>query len=225
MIFSIQQEIAEMQRRWPGFRVTGRCGRIACWRGILSPIQRPYEVRITYGPQLRIADCRLLNWIPRVEIICPNIYPYHPVTGEPVPHVYVLPIKNNLPVLCLFDPDDNEWEPGRPIAHTIVHWAAQWIACYEIWLATGKWTGGGRHDVQNEISADAIFDDPLPPKEVVGNGVSRVAASTGTWSSRPILEAQIEGKRFPSWSRKKSVSSLNRQILNLQPQVALPLAA
>lgn len=225
MILSIQQEIAEVQRRWPGFRVTGRCGRIACWRGILSPIQRPYEIRITYGLQLRIADYHLLNWIPRVEIISPNIHPYHPVTGEPLPHVYVMPTVKQYAVLCLYDPDDNEWEPGRPIAHTIVHWAAQWIACYEIWLATGRWTGGGRHDVENEMPAGSSDDEVLPPKEAIGKGASSVAAFMGTWSSRPILQAQIEGRRFPRWSRKKPLPFLDSQALHLQPQGTMPLAA
>ncbi|MYD87819.1 MAG: hypothetical protein F4018_15215 [Acidobacteria bacterium] len=25
----------------------------------------------------------------------------------------------------------------------IVPWTSEWLACYEIWLATGKWLGGG----------------------------------------------------------------------------------
>jgi hypothetical protein len=32
-----------------------------------------------------------------------------------------------------------------PIAETIAPWAMDWIACYELWLMTGVWTGGGRH--------------------------------------------------------------------------------
>jgi len=31
------------------------------------------------------------------------------------------------------------------IALTTVPWAADWLACYEGWLATGRWHGGGRH--------------------------------------------------------------------------------
>ncbi|WP_244438191.1 hypothetical protein [Afipia birgiae] len=31
------------------------------------------------------------------------------------------------------------------IASTTVPWALDWLACYELWLMTGRWTGGGRH--------------------------------------------------------------------------------
>ena len=28
---------------------------------------------------------------------------------------------------------------------TIVPWTIDWLACYEGWLATGEWAGGGIH--------------------------------------------------------------------------------
>lgn len=31
------------------------------------------------------------------------------------------------------------------LSQTIVPWSADWLACYELWLMTGRWTGGGRH--------------------------------------------------------------------------------
>ena len=31
------------------------------------------------------------------------------------------------------------------VARIIVPWTIDWLACYEGWLATGEWTGGGRH--------------------------------------------------------------------------------
>ena len=45
--------------------------------------------------------------------------------------------------LCLFYP--GEWQHDRFLAVTIVPWTAEWLLHYEIWLATGEWTGGGRH--------------------------------------------------------------------------------
>jgi len=30
------------------------------------------------------------------------------------------------------------------IASTILPWASEWLFHYEIWRATGEWTGGGR---------------------------------------------------------------------------------
>jgi len=49
------------------------------------------------------------------------------------------------PILCLYDPATNEWSPDKAIAKTIIPWTIDWLACYEGWLATGEWTGGGRH--------------------------------------------------------------------------------
>ena len=63
------------------------------------------------------------------------------VEGQ-LPHVYP-PLDD--PTLCLFDPRTEEWSPSVPIAETIVPWSLDWLACYEHWLMTGIWTGGGRH--------------------------------------------------------------------------------
>jgi hypothetical protein len=47
--------------------------------------------------------------------------------------------------LCLFDPEAEEWSHDDLIAFTTIPWAADWLACYEGWLASGRWYGGGRH--------------------------------------------------------------------------------
>jgi hypothetical protein len=43
--------------------------------------------------------------------------------------------------LCLHLADD--WNDGMLIADSTVPWAAEWLAYYEIWKATGEWHGGG----------------------------------------------------------------------------------
>jgi hypothetical protein len=43
------------------------------------------------------------------------------------------------------------------IAETTLPWACDWIVCYEFWLITGVWRGGGRH----------AGDPPLPRKETL----------------------------------------------------------
>ena len=63
----------------------------------------------------------------------------------PLPHVYFDDKDITLSPLCLFDPDANEWSHEDLIAETTVPWAADWLACYEGWLASGRWHGGGRH--------------------------------------------------------------------------------
>lgn len=56
--------------------------------------------------------------------------------GEPkLPHVY--PGDE----LCLYYP--SQWRSDLLLAVTVLPWTAEWLLHYEIWLATGKWTGGG----------------------------------------------------------------------------------
>lgn len=43
--------------------------------------------------------------------------------------------------LCLFIRD--EWNCGKLICDTIIHWAVQWMLYYESWRYTGVWLGGG----------------------------------------------------------------------------------
>jgi hypothetical protein len=63
----------------------------------------------------------------------------------PLPHVFFDAKDITLSALCLFDPDKAEWDPNDLIADTTVPWTVDWLACYEGWLATGRWHGGGRH--------------------------------------------------------------------------------
>ena len=57
-----------------------------------------------------------------------------------LPHVF--PGDN----LCLHFP--GEWTPEKSIATTIVPWTSEWLLHYEIWVFTGKWTGGGHQPSQ-----------------------------------------------------------------------------
>ncbi|ACP23444.1 hypothetical protein NGR_b19970 (plasmid) [Sinorhizobium fredii NGR234] len=59
-------------------------------------------------------------------------------------HVYD---RDGDPRLCLCDPAADEWDATMHLSRTIVPWSADWLACYELWLMTGRWTGGGRHPI------------------------------------------------------------------------------
>jgi hypothetical protein len=84
-----------------------------------------YSARIQYG-----------HWKPpRVHIVEPSLA-LHPDATH-LPHIY----PGN--ELCLFYP--GEWQHNMLLATTIVPWTAEWLLHYEIWLATGEWTGGGYH--------------------------------------------------------------------------------
>jgi hypothetical protein len=73
----------------------------------------------------------------------PNVYVVDPRltrrNGEQAPHLY------GKSELCLYRPGRGEWSPSMLLSDTIVPWASEWLLHYEIWLATGEWTGGGEH--------------------------------------------------------------------------------
>lgn len=76
----------------------------------------------------------------------PEIYVREPRltlrAGQPLPHVY----SQEEQKLCLYFPSGGkEWNRSMSIATTIVPWASEWLFFYEIWLATGRWLGGGVH--------------------------------------------------------------------------------
>jgi hypothetical protein len=48
-----------------------------------------------------------------------------------------------------------------PLAKTIIPWIYDWLFHYEIWLATGDWTGGGIH-VQKESANKEQPKSKLP---------------------------------------------------------------
>ncbi|HEY1260489.1 MAG TPA: hypothetical protein VGF34_14675 [Stellaceae bacterium] len=130
----------------PYLRETAHCDWLAIWRGPLRPLQRSYTVTITYVMRSWIGDLQVMGaFKPVVRLIEPTLQVVHPDTGDRVPHVYrdwVFPERSEL---CLYDPVADEWSSSALIADTIVPWACDWLACYEGWLATGEWTGGGRH--------------------------------------------------------------------------------
>jgi hypothetical protein len=143
---SLAQQIARMRVAAPYMRETARCDWLAMWRGPLRPLQRSYAVTITYVARSKIGDMSISNaFVPVVRLDQPALQITHPRAGDLAPHVYWDWTSPERSGLCLCDPAANEWSPADFIADTIVPWACDWLACYEGWLATGMWTGGGRH--------------------------------------------------------------------------------
>jgi len=99
------------------------------WAGSLTPTEfsRTYDVVIAH----RIGGPRPLVYVaePRLKL----------VNGLRLPHVF------SLNTLCL-SYGNREWNNSMLIANTLVPWTAEWLAYYEVWLATdGDWMGGGIH--------------------------------------------------------------------------------
>ena len=120
---SVAQQAFAIRSRWPGRPpALGRRGLV--WTGQLQPsaVSPTYTVKVTYQ----------LGGAPAVHVLDPPLDPGH---RERLPHVYCGDR------LCLYTP--GEWNSSMAIATTIVPWIAEWLYHYELWKATGQWSGGG----------------------------------------------------------------------------------
>jgi hypothetical protein len=135
-----------MQQHWPGFELAEPMLDKAIWFGPLAGLERTYRIMIEYGLPTRAAAPEMCRRFPVVRVLSPRLEPRFDAAEEaPLPHVYFSTPDPTLSPLCLFDVEAGEWSHDDLIALTTIPWAADWLACYECWLATGRWYGGGRH--------------------------------------------------------------------------------
>jgi hypothetical protein len=144
---TVHQQIAGVRRDWPSFTVTDVRADSAIWFGSLVGIELEYRISIQFGlPDPTGIDARLWRRFPLVRVLTPSLRPNWDAKDEaPLPHVYFELPDISLSPLCLFDPRECEWSHDDLISKTTVPWASDWLACYEGWLATGRWPGGGCH--------------------------------------------------------------------------------
>jgi hypothetical protein len=118
----VVQQAFVLRGRYPHALVDLSLGRLR-WVGTLRPLatSRAYIVSVDYRAR-RTPVVRVLSTLDGRP-------------GEALPHVY------DDGSLCLHERGD--WSPEMLIADSIVPWAAEWLAYYEIWQATGEWHGGG----------------------------------------------------------------------------------
>jgi hypothetical protein len=148
---SLLSQVQDMAHVWPQFDVTlGPGPNSVVWFGPLKGLERPFTLSIEYGlPVSGLVQRHRL--FPVVRVLRPSLILNFDADDEaPLPHVYFEAPDYRLSPLCLFDPMANEWNPSMSIAKTTVPWAARWLAYYELWEATGRWHGGGRHMTQEE---------------------------------------------------------------------------
>jgi hypothetical protein len=133
---SIDEQIARMKAAWPTFAAhnVNRLGQSARWTGTCTPQFTRYKLEVRHA----------LRDFPCVRVISPALVRLPTNPEGRLPHVY--PPADD-PTLCLFDPAQGQWDWSMSIAGTIIPWSFDWLACYEFWLMTGTWTGGGRHAV------------------------------------------------------------------------------
>ena len=131
---TLDEQRARMKATWPKFVERGfdRAHEEIRWIGKCRPQFVTYTVEIRY---------RFLSF-PKVRVLTPELVRLPENPEGQLPHVY--PPAND-PTLCLFDPAKHEWDYTMALANTTVPWSFDCLACYELWLMTGRWTGGGRH--------------------------------------------------------------------------------
>lgn len=138
-VLRLAHQVGLMRRHFPAFRY--RRAEHA-WYGSLqpTPTSRRYPLKVQYRPGDR----------PRVWVLgraldaaAHDLHRYR--DGS----------------LCLYHPDDGDWRRGRPIATTIVPWAAEWLFYYECWLRDPEriWRGPeAPHGTVKEHHARSIHD-------------------------------------------------------------------
>lgn len=142
-LLGIDAQIAAMAAIWPQMTLMARDGQGAAWEGQVRPLLQTYRVRIVYRAPLPVEHIDARHLQPRVSILAPAL---RARLGDPegrLPHVYYGP--GGEVTLCLLDPDAGEWSPADLLAETTVPWSIDWLAAYEGWRATGKWTASGKH--------------------------------------------------------------------------------
>lgn len=141
-----RREIELMSERWPDFvvlRSRTRADRV-CWEGRVKPLDQSYvlQVYMRCGRSMRYANDVPY---PRISIIRPLLRQREQDPNEPIPHIYPNRRHPRQPFLCSFYPQNPEEYAASRCVADVIPWAIDWLACYEGWLATGEWFGGGIH--------------------------------------------------------------------------------
>lgn len=101
---------------------------------IPSPIAETYAVRFRYE-LINKNRCAL-----RVTLYGNNI---KGLTDSDFPHHFAIRAEKREVDLCLYR--YAEFNCRKYLAETVIPWTMEWLSCYEGWLITGKWYGGGEH--------------------------------------------------------------------------------
>ena len=144
MILSTWKQVDIMRKQWPTFKVIHRTHWWVRWEGTLRPLSQTYTVNVFLQRHQNRKKSEYPR-VPQVTVVAPLLRQRSESPAELIPHHYPNPDHPELPILCLYDPAATEWQPGLSVARTIIPWTIDWLASYEGWLATGEWTGGGRH--------------------------------------------------------------------------------
>jgi len=152
MSLSMQAQLQRMRRAWPDFRVLGATDWYASWEGRLRPLAMRYTVRVSMCFYRQLSNAVIKSHAPRVTVLDPLLRQRPEQPEGPIPHIYPNRWSPDRPILCLYLPGSGEWGLSDAVADTTIPWAIDWLACYEGWIATGEWTGGGVHPTKEQAT-------------------------------------------------------------------------
>jgi hypothetical protein len=188
---SVERQDRLIRRKW-SFRTIMLSNVLGWWEGEVTGFSATYRVRVLYVMD-PFRDGYELNYplFPEVTVRSPTLERRAESPDEPIPHVFEERTAR-YPPLCLFDPALNGWAPTQSIADTTLPWTADWLRFYEIWQATGIWTGGGREHLTTDPAPSARNAEP--PAELV----QRVARVEDAFSSRITLASALNHSSMPA---------------------------
>ncbi|MFT3840762.1 MAG: hypothetical protein QM723_27475 [Myxococcaceae bacterium] len=102
-------------------------------RGAMKPssLSHTYEVRVEYT----------LSEAPKTFVEAPKLTRRAEAPDEEIPHTYDSQVIGKERPCTFFRPTD--WNSALRLSQTVLPWLASWLVDYELWHATGKWSGGG----------------------------------------------------------------------------------
>lgn len=145
MHLTTREQMEKMRQKWPEFRVLAATNWYVNWEGSLQSLSMHYTVRVSMCFGMRLSNVDIMGFPPRVTVVNPLLRRRSAKPDDPIPHIYPNTLCSECPILCLYLPCSDEWSPRDAVADKIIPWTINWLACYEGWLATGEWTGGGAH--------------------------------------------------------------------------------
>lgn len=134
-----------MTEHWPQFRLLSRAPCSALWEGQLAPLNKGYTIQVLYS-QVSFPFAGIEKHVPNIEVLTPLLQRREEEPDKSIPHIFSNYVQPERPYLCLYQ--HGEWTPYNPISDCIP-WIIEWLACYEGWLATGDWKGGGHGTERN----------------------------------------------------------------------------
>lgn len=140
-IFSVSHQLALLKAKYGGQSTSYPSKFVWLCNFTPTALSNTYKLKIEYKQGQK----------PLVYIVAPKPLPL--ANGaKRLPHTFDTKKQR----LCLFI--GHEWNSGKLICDTIIHWAVQWMLYYESWRYTGAWLGEG-HGNWDAIVSDEQSKD------------------------------------------------------------------